>query len=381
MEYRPFGNSDFSVSALGFGCMRLPTKGDSSQDVDAAEAIAIIRRGIDGGINYVDTAWPYHGGQSETVVGQALADGYRRKVRLATKLPTWLVEKTSDVMPLLDEQLKRLQADHIDYYLIHNIHREWWPKIKQLEMFDTLVKARQAGKIGEIGFSYHDEFELFAEVLDTYPWSLCQFQYNYVNQRVQAGTEGLAYAAAAGVPVVVMEPLLGGCLADPPPPVRAILQAADDAGPRTPVDWALQWLWNDPRVATVLSGMSSMRQVEENLASAERSAAGSLSAADLQTVEAAAEAYEALHPVPCTRCGYCLPCPADIEIPKIFAMYNGLKVFGGAHMSLTRNLYGGIDTQRSAVACTECGTCAEKCPQKIDVPSRLTDAHKALSPP
>jgi len=379
MKYRPFGSSGFSVSALGFGCMRLPTTGESDTDVDAPQAIAMIRHAIDAGVNYVDTAWPYHGGNSEKVLGRALGDGYRQKVRIATKLPTWLIAKTADVMPLLDEQLQRLQTDFIDYYLIHNIHREWWPKIKDLELFATLTEARQAGKIGEIGFSYHDEYDLFTEVLDAYPWALCQFQYNYVNQQVQAGARGLEYAAARGVPVVVMEPLLGGCLADPPPPVRAVFDAAPDK-PQTPVDWALQWLWNHPGVSTVLSGMHSMQEVTENLASAERSGVGALSPSRLDTIQAAAEAYAASRPVPCTRCGYCLPCPAGIEIPKIFAMYNGLKVFGGPNADLSRNLYRDIDPQTNAAACTECGDCIEKCPQKIDVPSRLTDAHDALAP-
>lgn len=365
MQYRPFGRLDFQVSALGFGTMRLPLRSNDASDIDEPPAIEMIRRAIDDGVNYVDTAYPYHGGNSERVVGKALKDGYRENVKLATKLPSWAVDEPSDFDRLLDEQCERLQVDFLDFYLLHNLQATLWPKVRDLGALEWLSKAKADGRIGEAGFSFHHRFELFKDVVDSYNWALCQLQYNYMNEDVQAGTEGLRYAADKGLAVVVMEPLLGGCLADPPEQVRAIL----DSSPmkRTPVDWALQWVWDKPEVATVLSGMGAMEQVEQNLESAERSSIGSLSDGELATVERARDAYDSLNLVPCTACGYCLPCPSGVEIPFNLQLYNDAVVFGGNQQVLNRNIYNGLPESSRASACVVCRECEEKCTQSIPI--------------
>lgn len=379
MHYRPFGSHDFQVSALGFGMMRLPTTGADPAAIDVPAAVAMVRHAIDAGVNYIDTAYPYHGGQSEVVTGLALADGYRAKVKLATKLPLWMVKQPEDVDRLLDEQLARLQDTHIDIYLIHNISRASWPAVARHRVLERLEAARKAGKIGLIGFSYHDDFDLFREVVDSYPWGMAQIQYNYMNEKVQAGTAGLKYAAAKGLAVVIMEPLLGGCLVNTPPAVNAIL--AEGSVPRTPADWAFQWLWNKPEVATVLSGMGTMQQVEENLASASASGAGSLGEADLAVMRRAAEAYRALTPIPCTSCRYCLPCPHGVDIPGVFALYNGIHAFGGNQGLLNRIIYRNLPASDTADNCVACKLCEKKCPQHIAISDWMPKVHEYLARP
>lgn len=377
MQYRPFGTHDFQVSALGFGMMRLPTTSADPADIDVPATVAMVRHAIDAGVNYIDTAYPYHGGQSEVVTGLALADGYRAKVKVATKLPLWMVKQPEDVDRLLDEQLARLGDSHIDIYLIHNISRGTWPAVAQHRVLERLEAAKQAGKIGSIGFSFHDGFDLFREVIDSYPWGMAQIQYNYMNEKVQAGTAGLEYAAAKGLAVVVMEPLLGGCLVNTPPAVNAIL--AEGSVPRTPADWALQWLWNKPGVATVLSGMGTMQQVEENLASASASGVGSLGEADLAVMRRAAEAYRDLTPIPCTACRYCLPCPQGVDIPAVFALYNGIHAFGGNQGLLNRIIYRNLPEADRAGNCVACGLCEKKCPQQIAISDWMPKVHEYLA--
>ena len=365
MQYRPFGTLDFQVSALGFGCMRLPTT-DGGKQVDEDLAIAMIRYAIDHGVNYFDTAYPYHGGQSEVVLGKALRDGYREKVKVATKLPTWACKSAADFDRLLDEQLERLGIGRIDFYLLHNLQATLWPKVKALGVIGWLERNAGGDRFAHAGFSFHHGYELFTEILDAWDgWALAQVQYNYANENVQAGTKGVEYAAERGIAVVVMEPLLGGCLAAPPRQLRAIL---DDAPvQRTPADWALQWLWHKPEVAVVLSGMSTMAQVEENVASACRSGVGSLSDEELAVVARAQEAHEGLYPIPCTRCGYCLPCPQGVDIPRNIQLYNDALAFGGNQQTLNRNIYRGLPEDLRAAACVGCKECEEKCPQGIAV--------------
>ena len=376
MQYRPFGTSGFQVSALGFGMMRLPTTSDNPADIDRPATIAMVRRAIDSGVNYIDTAYPYHGGESEVVTGLALADGYRAKVKVATKLPTWMVTCEDDVDRLLDEQLRRLGDSFIDVYLIHNITRAAWPTVLQCNVLRRLEAARAAGKIGAIGFSYHDDFALFKEVLDSFPWDMAQIQYNYMNENVQAGTAGLEYAAAKGIPIVIMEPLLGGCLVNVPPAISQILD--EGSAKRTPADWALQWLWNKPGIATVLSGMNTMQQVEENLASASASGIGTLGERDLEVMRRAAKAYQALTPIPCTRCRYCLPCPKGVDIPTAFSLYNGIHAFGGNQGILNRIIYKNLPAADKADNCVACGACEKKCPQHIPISEWLPKVHEFL---
>ncbi|HEX7715494.1 MAG TPA: aldo/keto reductase, partial [Bacillota bacterium] len=267
MQYRPFGKSGFQVSALGFGAMRLPLEGGK---IDEAQATRMVRYAIDRGVNYVDTAYPYHDGASEVFLGSALKDGYRDKVKLTTKMPSWLIQTAADFDKYLDEQMKRLQVDHLDFYLLHSLDGERWPKLRDLGVLEWAEKAIAAGRFSHLGFSFHHGPEVFRSIVDGYDhWALAQIQYNYMDVENQAGIAGLKYAASKGIPVVIMEPLLGGKLTAPPRPVQAIWDSA--AQKRTPVGWALAWLWDQPEVATVLSGMSSMEQVEENVALAEKS--------------------------------------------------------------------------------------------------------------
>ena len=362
MQYRKFGRTEKDVSALGFGAMRLPVK-DSESDIDVPAAVEMIRDAIDAGVNYVDTAYPYHGGNSEVVVGKALQDGYRDKVFLATKSPIWQIEKTHDFDRILDEQFERLQTDHIDFYLLHCVQATFWPKMLDLNVFDWADKARADGRIGELGFSFHDNYDVFKQVVDAYDWTFCQIQYNLVNEEVQAGTKGLKYAAEKGLAVVVMEPLFGGSLANPPDPVQEIWQQTD----RRPADMALQWVWDHPEVSLVLSGMSTLEQVKQNLESAERSGVNQLSDQDRALLRQVQDKYRELSPIPCTKCGYCSPCPNGVNIPLNFELYNNATLFKGNSQVLCRNLYLGLPESERAAACEACGTCEEKCPQHIDI--------------
>jgi hypothetical protein len=368
MQYRDFGKLDWKVSALGFGCMRLPTTDGQrlSPNIVEAEAIAMIRRGIDGGVNYVDTAYPYHCGQSEVVLGKALLDGYRDKVKIATKLPVWEVNGPADFDRLLNEQLKKLQTDHIDFYLLHSLNKHRWHDI--VLKYDLLAEAAKAladGRIRHLGFSVHDDYEGFEEIVNgTDLWSFCQIQYNYMDTENQAGTRGLKLAASKGLAVVVMEPLLGGRLVDPPKDVVAAMTAHPVR--RSPADWALQWLWDQPEVSVVLSGMGAMQQVEENLASAENARIGSYSAADHELIAEARRIYEARTVVPCTRCGYCIPCPNGVNIPGNFDYFNYAHLFDDVAGGRFKYSVFLSATERSG-SCIECHECEEKCPQKIAI--------------
>jgi hypothetical protein len=365
MRYRPFGTTDFQVSALGFGAMRLPQRSADPADIDEVEAIRMIRTAIDAGVNYIDTAYPYHGGRSEVVVGKALRDEYRSRVRLATKLPSWLVKTADDFDRLLREQLERLGTDRVDIYLLHSLNASHWPRLRDLGILERADQALRDGRIGALGFSFHDALPLFTAIVDAYPWSVCQIQYNFMDVAYQAGREGLGYAAARGIPVVVMEPLRGGQLAQPLPPAVAEVWSRSGS-PTTHVDRALQWLWDQPEVATVLSGMSTLDQVRQNLASAARSRSNSLSDTERALYLEAKAAYEGLKPIPCTQCKYCLPCPHGVDVPRNFQLYNEAIVYG--HLAGTRRAYRLFfpDAQH-ADRCLACGECEAKCPQHIPI--------------
>jgi hypothetical protein len=378
MKYRGFGKWNTEVSALGFGCMRLPTLGGDSSAIDEPEATRLLRFAIDQGVNYVDTAYPYHGGNSERLLGRALQDGYRQKVHLATKLPSWLVEKAGDFDRLLDEQLLKLQTDHIDFYLLHALNASVWPKLRDLDVLHWAEGVIAQGKIRHIGFSFHDQFEVFKEIIDAYSeWCPCQIQYNYVDQGIQAGRKGLVYAASRGVPVVVMEPVRGGRLAALPEQVVAVFQRAPTQ--RSLADWALQWVWNQPEVSLALSGMTTMAQLVQNLASASTSGPGTLAAEDLKLIDEARETYRTLFPIPCTDCRYCMPCPNGVWIPHNLDLYNRAIVHN--QMDKARHSYNeprrpGQDTR--AAACIQCRKCEELCPQKIPIADWMLKIDEAL---
>ncbi len=378
MKYRDFGRQGWQVSALGFGCMRLPTSDGFmlSANVEEDLAIAMIRRGIDAGVNYVDTAYPYHMGKSELVVGEALKDGYRGKVKLATKSPVWQVLTVDDYDRYLDEQLVRLQTDRIDYYLFHGLGAERWKSLVDLGIIPRAEAAVADGRIGHIGFSFHDGLEAFKEIVDSYDgWSMCLIQHNYMDIENQAGTEGLRYAASKGLAVVIMEPLLGGNLARPPGDVSAILEEGEPG--RTPADRALQWLWNQQEVSCVLSGMTSMEQVEENLSSADSSGVGTLTDKELGVIDRAREAYQKKSAIACTQCGYCMPCPHGVDIPQNMQLYNQGLMFGD--LVAPRFIYfRRLGEGARAAACEACGECLEKCPQGVAIEEWMPRIHEVL---
>jgi len=381
MQYRRFGKLEWEPSALGFGAMRLPILDNQQAKIDEPEAIAMIRRCIDSGVNYVDTAYPYHDGSSEPCVGRALKDGYREKVRLATKQPTWFINQAADFDRYLKEQLERLQTDRIDFYLLHGMNRDNWSKVRDLGVLKWAEGVMADGRIGHLGFSFHDDFDVFRQIVDDYDhWTFCQIQYNYMDVDYQAGTKGLRYAAEKGLAVVIMEPLRGGNLTkEPPKGIARIL--ADAPAKRSQADWALQWLWNDPDVSLVLSGMTTMQHVEENLASANRSGVGNLTPEELETLERVREAYKALNPIPCTSCQYCMPCPNGVNIPGIFSVYNDAVIYDDARKG--RFLYRGptgLKESERAHNCVECGECEEKCPQEIPVAKWLKKVEDLLGP-
>jgi predicted aldo/keto reductase-like oxidoreductase len=373
MQYHQFGKLDWEVSALGFGCMRLPTKG-GHENIDEPEATRMLRYAMDHGLNYMDTAYPYHGGNSELLVGRVLKDRYREKIRLATKMPCWLVKATEDFDRYLNEQLERLQTDHIDFYLLHALNGKTWPKMHDLDVLEWAEKAIADGRIRYLGFSFHDKYEVFKEIVDAYDWTFCQIQYNYMDVENQAGTKGLKYATSKGLAVVIMEPILGGRLVNPPQPIQDLWNTA--ARKRAPADWALQWLWNQPEVSVVLSGMSTMQHVEENIASANASGIGTLTEEDLALIERVRDRYQELCPIPCTKCEYCMPCPNGVDIPRNLETYNQGVMYDKP--DFVRREYTWIPEEARANACIQCRECEELCPQGILISEWMPRVHAVL---
>lgn len=381
MQYRSFGKLDFSPSALGFGAMRLPVHltPDGKPDfkaIDHDAATAMLRRAVDGGVNYVDTAYGYHEEQSEAWLGRALGDGYRQKVQVATKMPVWKVEQPGDFDRLLDEQLRRLRLDRIDFYLLHSLDEKHWAQVLEHDQLTDAERALADGRIGHLGFSFHDSFELFERILDsTDLWEFCQIQLNYMDEDYQAGRRGLELAAGRGLGVIVMEPLRGGMLArNVPARVRTAWETAPVR--RSPVEWALQWVWSLPEVSLVLSGMSTMQQVEENLVFAGRSRPGLLGREELAVVERVRDLYRELTPVPCTSCRYCMPCPHGVAIPHILELYNDAHIYGDPQRQ--RLFYTWLDEDERADRCTACGECEDACPQGIAVAGWMEKAQAFL---
>lgn len=388
MEYKRFGNLGFEVSRFGMGCMRLPViKNNHGQDeIDKSEAIKMIRYAVDNGVRYIDTAYPYHEGQSEIVVGEALKDGYRERVKLATKSPVWLINSEDDFDKYLNEQLEKLGVEYIDFYLLHALDRERWEKLKKLNVFHFIERAKMSGRIKYAGFSFHDELPVFKEIIDSYHWDMCQIQLNILDEFSQAGTAGLKYAGSKGIPVVIMEPLRGGKLGRRiPEEVKQIYSSINlnkDGSAknlnRSPVEWAFRWLYNYPEVTVILSGVSTMDQLKDNIRIFQSAPSNCMTLEELDVTRRVREFYESRTKVGCTGCRYCMPCPSKVSIPDVFHLYNNSYMFDAFDES-SANYKHLIKEGRDASKCKECGRCQKLCPQGIQIIQKLKEAHNSLS--
>lgn len=377
MRYREFGRTGCKVSTLGFGCMRLPVWGGDEGNILEKEAAGLLQLAIDKGVNYFDTAYSYHRGNSERFLGKALRGSLRQKVFLASKLPSWAIETREDCDRYLNEQLQRLQTDTIDFYLLHSLKTDWWRKVLKADVFEFLDRAVRDGRIRFVGFSFHDELEVFREIVNSYDWSFCMLQYNYMDENFQAGSKGLHYAASKGLGVVVMEGLRGGFLAARAP--RIVQSFWDQAQTkRSPAEWGLRWIWNHSEVTLVLSGMNDTAQIEENCRVAESALPNSLSIDELELISQVREIYRSRIPIPCTNCRYCLPCPERVNIPRIFTIYNDRTMYEDVRGS--RNMYRlAFNCSEWACNCTGCGWCEERCPQGIAIRQWLEKCHAELT--
>jgi predicted aldo/keto reductase-like oxidoreductase len=377
MLYRKVPKTGDELSILGFGYMRLPAK-TSGSGIDEERAIRQLRYAIDHGVNYVDTAPAYHFGKSEQILGRALEDGYREKVRLATKLPPWSVRSREDMDHILNAQLATLKTDHIDYYLLHSLSRESFLRLKKLGVLEFLDTAKKDGRIRNAGFSTHADLPAFKEIVDSYDWTFCQIQYNFLDEKNQAGTDGLRYAHEKDLAVMIMEPLRGGNLGGRvPDDVKKIW----DGSPvkRTPAEWGLRWVWNHPEVTVVLSGMNEEAHIDENLRVAADAYAGSLTEEELVRIAEVRDTYGQLMKVGCTGCSYCMPCPAGVDIPGCFSLYNDHHLFSFNRMAKFQYFgrHGGLMGSVSyAGLCRTCGKCEKVCPQHLPIPALLRDVSR-----
>jgi len=376
MLYRKFGKLDWQASILGYGCMRLPTDENdpNSPNITEKEAFRLMHHAIDNGVNYFDSAYRYHSGKSEIVLGKALKGGYREKVKIATKCFMHLVKTAADYDRMLDEQLKKLDVEMIDFYLFHGLNKDSWALVHEQDIMAHAEAAKKAGKIGHIGFSSHDNNENFEEIIKGYDdWAICQVQYNFMDEENQAGRKGVELAASRGIAVVAMEPLRGGKLGIPIKEVAELMQKRGYNG--TLANLAFRWVYNQPAVTIALSGMTTMAQVEENLSIAETGLPGTLREDEMSLIHEIRDIYAAQPGVPCTSCNYCMPCPQEVRIPMALEFYNEGLIYN--YYDEPRRLYaifGG-----NADACIQCKECEPKCPQSIPISELMPKINEALS--
>ncbi len=384
MLYRKIGKTDYEASVLSLGCMRLPMLEQKNppkdfferqKAVDEEKSIEMIDYAIAHGINYFDTAYMYHAGSSESILGKAVK-GKRDKLILTTKSPIPMIQKTEDFDRILDEQLEKLGTDRLDFYLLHGLNKVMWEKSKDLNALEFLGKIQKDGRAKHVGFSFHDNTAVFKEIIDAYDWAVCQIQYNFFDEHYQAGRKGLEYAASKEIGVIVMEPLRGGRFTQRiPEEIEKIWDSAEIK--RSPAEWGLRWVADHPEVSVILSGMSTMDQLKENLSIADDFIPKRLTDKEFDIVKKVADAYRDLMKVDCTGCGYCMPCPNGVNIPDIFSLYNDLAMFKDEMPAV---MYNGIilGPDRDASNCVECGECEDKCPQHIKIIDTLKEAHEAL---
>lgn len=373
MLYRKIGKTGLNGSILGFGLMRLPYLNDSSI-IDEEKSFNMVELAIENGINYFDTAYNYHGlddkipGNSEIFLGKILTRSkFRDKILIATKLPSWLVNSENDMDFLLNQQLQRLNVDTIDFYLIHNLNEKFWNHLQSKKILTWLDKIKRDGRVKYVGFSFHDSIDLFKNIVDSYSWDICQIQYNYLDENYQAGISGIEYASKSGLGIIVMEPLLGGKLTNNlPPKVTEIF--LEDRSQKTPAELGLRWVWNNPDISVVLSGMSTIEQVKENITIAKNAFPNSLTDNELLTIQKTKEIFKEKIVINCTECRYCLPCPSKIDIPLCFAYYNKAFIFNNLGTQKWRYWN---NVKNKASGCKNCGICIERCPQKINIPNEL----------
>ncbi len=376
MKYRSLGKNK-KVSILGFGAMRLPIIDNDYGKIDEPKAIELIRYAIDHGVNYVDTAYPYHSEKSEPLVAKVLKDGYREKAYVATKLPSWLIKTREDMDKYLDIQLGRLEVDYIDYYLLHALNKNHWDNYKKLGVFDFIEKAKKAGKIKHIGFSFHDDYEVFEEIIKGYDWDFCQIQMNYFDENYQAGLKGLKLAGELGIDLIIMEPLRGGRLAAQG---SGLIQETWDKAEQkhTSAGWALRYLWNYPEVKVILSGMNNLDHIKENIAEASSAEANMLTEKETELINEVKGIYKSRIKVDCTDCKYCMPCPNGVNIPGNFAIYNDSHMFDDKiHYIKQYNNF--LKPEQRADQCIRCGECEPQCPQHIEIMDELENVDRYFS--
>ena len=370
MEYRKLGNTGIELSSLGFGTMRLPVIDGVFSNIDIEKAKKLVRHAIDSGVNYVDTAYPYHlNGTSEKALKEILADGYREKVYLGDKLSVWTCETYEECEEMFNSQLERTGSDHFDLYFLHSMDSLFWERAKQLNVFKLFDKLIAEGKIKHIGFSFHGKYELFEEIVNAYHWEFCLLQINYMDTDYQAGIKGLEYANKKGLGVLVMEPLKGGQLANEPPKSVKEIWAKSNFD-LSPAERGISFALNRAEVSCVLSGMNAMEQINENMALATRFVSNTYDEKELEIYKEVRAEFSKLIQIPCTRCQYCMPCLEGVDIPANFEYYN----MGHMHSTVehARNFYNRpfFDRKRST-KCIDCGVCLEKCPQHLDIPGIL----------
>ena len=371
MLYRKIENNGDELSVLGFGAMRLPSKNGR---IDEKRATEQIRYAIDHGVNYIDTAAAY---MNEPLVGRALSEGYRERVKIATKLPPWSVDKPGDLENIFKVQLENFKTDHIDYYMLHALNRTNWEKMLELNALEFLDEIKGDGRIINAGFSFHGDKDTFKEIVDAYDWDFCLLQFNYLDEENQAGLEGLKYAADNGLAIIVMEPFRGGNLTrNVPPEVEEIWNKAEVK--RTPAEWALRWVLNHPEVTCVLSGMNEEEHIKENIRIADEALPNSLTEDELELIGQVRDKYRDLMKTGCTGCRYCMPCPMGVDIARCFEMYDTAQMFV-QNKRQTQLLYtvalGVIHGGKPAYAsnCIKCGKCEKHCPQELPIMELLDD--------